>query len=60
LWRMVVGWWEMFVCWFGVGGKAVLVNRIHKSHGILICKRFLLRKCQSGGGLGQFANQLVN
>ena len=29
------------------------VNRIHKSRGILICKIFLLRKCQSGGGLGQ-------
>ncbi len=25
----------------------------HESRGILICKIFLLRKCQSGGGLGQ-------
>ena len=31
------------------------VNRIHKSRGILICKIFLLRKCQSGGGLGQIS-----
>ena len=26
------------------------VNKIHKSHDILICKIFLLRKCQSGAG----------
>ena len=31
-----------------------VVNRTHKSCGVLICKIFLLRKCQSGGGLGQF------
>ena len=45
---VVQGWWEMFICWFGVCGNAC-VNKIHKSHDILICKIFLLRKCQSRG-----------
>jgi hypothetical protein len=35
------------------GGKRSFVNIIHKSRGILICKIFLLRKCKSGGELGQ-------
>jgi hypothetical protein len=38
------------------GGRKVgnqFVNRIHKSRGILICKILLLRKCKSGGELGQ-------
>jgi len=42
---VVQGRWEMFICWFGVLWES-LRQQIHRSHDILICKIFLLRKCQ--------------
>ena len=36
-----------------------LRQQVHESHDILICKIFLLRKCQSGGGLGQIQTCVI-
>jgi hypothetical protein len=47
-------WLDSGKCSF-VGLESVGEPFLHKSRGRLICKIFLLRKCQSGGALGQLS-----